>query len=128
YPVTVLRFPNVYGRGSQAVMAKFLDRLTQGQPVTLEGSGEQVRDFLAVEDAARGIAAAVEHRAPGAYNIATGVGTSLRQLLALLEVASDRTAAVEQRPANPLTQGRSVLDPARARTALGWAPSIGLEE
>lgn len=128
YTATILRFPNVYGQGSQAVMAKFIDRLLADQPVVLEGDGEQVRDFLAASDAARGIVAAIETRKPGTFNIATGRGTSLRELLALLERITGRTANIEEHPVNPFTQKRSVLDPARARKELGWEAAIHLRE
>lgn len=128
YETTVLRFPNIYGRGSQAVMAKFIERLEAGQPVQLDGEGNQVRDFLYVDDAAASIAAAINANQTGIFNISTGVETTLRELLSLLGESMDMQPEIESRPVNPFTQHRIVLDPTKAASELDWQPTVGLEE
>lgn len=128
YETTVLRFPNIYGRGSQAVMAKFIERLEIGQPVQLDGEGDQVRDFLFVDDAAAGIASAINAGKNDVFNISTGVETTLRELLALLGTAMNVEPAIESRPVNPFTQHRIVLDPSEAKEGLGWEPTVVLTD
>lgn len=126
YETTVLRFPNIYGRGSQAVMAKFIERLEAGQPVQLDGEGNQVRDFLYVDDAAAGIASTINAGKNGIFNISTGVETTLRELLAMLGESMNVEPQIESRPVNPFTQHRIVLDPSKAKEQLGWEPTVDL--
>jgi len=122
YDTTVIRFPNIYGTGSQAVIAKVLERVQANQPVIIEGDGQQVRDFLYVNDAATGIAAAITAGKTGVFNISTGTEQTIAQLVDAIAKATNTTPTIEQKPANPLTQRRTVLDPSKARAELGWEP------
>lgn len=128
YETTVVRFPNIYGVGSQAVMAKFIERLAAGQPVQLDGDGGQVRDFLHVDDAATGIAKAITAGNSDVFNISTGVETTLRELLALLGNIMKIEPQIESRPVNPFTQNRIVLNPRKAKEQLGWEPAVALAD
>ncbi|HSP34811.1 MAG TPA: NAD-dependent epimerase/dehydratase family protein, partial [Thermoanaerobaculia bacterium] len=60
-----LRYANVYGprqnaKGEAGVIAIFADRMLRGEPVTINGTGEQTRDFLYVGDVVAANMAAVE--------------------------------------------------------------------
>lgn len=60
---TVLRFANVYGpgqtsKGEGGVVSIFLNQLRQGMPLTVNGDGEQTRDFIYVQDVVAALAAA----------------------------------------------------------------------
>ncbi len=126
YQTTILRFPNIYGRGSQAVMAKFIERLEASQAVQLDGEGNQVRDFLFVDDTVASIARAIESGITGVFNISTGLETTLRELLVMLGTAMEVEPTIESRPVNPFTQHRIVLDPTKAKDELGWEPTVDL--
>ncbi|MBC8211514.1 MAG: SDR family NAD(P)-dependent oxidoreductase [Gammaproteobacteria bacterium] len=88
------RFFNVFGPRQDpkspyaGVIALFVDRISEGKPLTIFGNGEQTRDFIYVGDVARANVAALEKKAAGACNIATGTKTSL---LDLVQVLSDIT-------------------------------------
>lgn len=129
-----LRYANIYGprqnpAGEAGVIAIFCDRLLQGQPPVINGDGTQTRDYTYVEDvAAANLAALGKPQAQGAFNIGTGVETSVNELFTRLARAAGFRGEPVRRPARPGEQYRSCLDPARAADDLGWRPSVSLDE
>jgi len=129
-----LRIGNAYGPrlpvgGEQGAVGAFLKCLKHGEPIPLWGDGSAVRDYVYVEDVARAFRAALGQRsAHRVFNIGTGRGTSLRQLIALMERATGRKAAVESRSGRAADVPENVLDTALARQHLGWTPEKTLEE
>lgn len=129
-----LRYANVYGprqnpTGEAGVVAIFCDRLLQGRVPVINGDGTQTRDYTYVEDvAAANLAALRRPKVQGAFNIGTGVETSVNELFARLARAADFDGRPERRPARPGEQYRSCLDPARAADELGWRPTVSLDE
>lgn len=128
----VLRYPNVYGprqdpHGEAGVMAIFTNRLRRGEPVTINGDGEQTRDFTYVGDCARAAALAfATPAAAGIYNIGTGVPTSINQVFATLRDLTQYPHAAQYGPAK-LGETRHIhLDAGRARAELGWRPEVDL--
>jgi UDP-glucose 4-epimerase len=129
-----LRYSNVYGprqdpHGEAGVVAIFCGNLAVGQPSRINGTGDQTRDYVYVEDVAQANVLALEEEVPsGAYNIGTGTETSVNELYELLQKASGREdLPPEHGPAKPGEQLRSSVDPARAAKVLGWKPEVGLE-
>ncbi len=127
-----LRYANVYGprqdpHGEAGVVAIFCGNLAAGRPSTIFGSGEQTRDYVHVGDVARANVLALEGDAPvGAYNVGTGVETSVNELYGLLREAAGSGLAPEHGPAKPGEQSRSSVDPGKALDALNWRPEVGL--
>jgi UDP-glucose 4-epimerase len=104
-----LRYANVYGprqnaQGEAGVVAIFIDRMKRGEKVTINGDGEQTRDFVYVSDVVAANMAAAEGEWQGSFNVGTGVETSINQLAALLGVRAGHG------PAKAGEQRRSVLD------------------
>lgn len=130
----VLRIANAYGprlpvAGEQGVVGAFLKRLKHGEPIVIWGDGSVVRDYVYVEDVARAFRAALGQRSPHrVFNVGTGRGTSLRELVALLERVTGRTAAVQGRDSSAADVPANVLDAALARQHLGWTPEVSLED
>jgi nucleoside-diphosphate-sugar epimerase len=93
-------------------------------------SGEQVRDFMYVDDASRAFVGLLESDVQGAVNIASGRGVEVRELVALLaeEVGRPellRVGALETRAAEPAA---IVADTRRLREEVGFASNVGLEQ
>ena len=115
-----LRYANVYGprqnaHGEAGVVAIFAGRLLDGQPVTINGSGEQTRDFVYVGDVVAANLAASEAEWQGEYNVGTGVETSINEVYdALASIAGISTPAGHG-PAKAGEQMRSVVDASRLR-------------
>jgi UDP-glucose 4-epimerase len=98
-----------------------------GRKSTINGTGEQIRDYVYVEDVARAIVLALENEVPsGAYNVGTGVETSVNELYELLLEISGKNLAPEHGPAKPGEQLRSSVDPSLADRILGWRPEVKL--
>jgi len=121
-----LRLGNVYGprqmpHGEAGVVAIFMGMLRSGGTPTIFGDGLQTRDYVYVGDVARAFLLATE-RGNGAYNVGTGVETSVVELYGAIRAASgvDREPAFA--PARLGELQRSVIDPSLAGRELGWRP------
>jgi UDP-glucose 4-epimerase len=130
---TVLRYANIYGprqsiREEGAVVAVFATRMAADQPVTIDGSGQQTRDFVYVGDCVTANIAALERGSGVSVNIGTGRETSVREIFdAMAEVAGYR----QEPQFGPPRQGdvfRIVLDPSLAERELGWRATMPLQE
>jgi UDP-glucose 4-epimerase len=133
-----LRYGNVYGprqnpHGEAGVIAIFAERLLRGESVTINGSGEQTRDYVYVGDVVAANVAAVENAAmSGAYNVGTGVETTVNEVYAALAKALGIDRAPTHGEAKRGEQMRSVLDASKLRaTGAAGAPTTferGLEQ
>jgi len=131
----VLRYANVYGprqdpHGESGVIAIFIQRLLAGLTPVIFGDGEQVRDFVYVGDVVRANIAAltVPAASPVVVNIGTGRGTTVNALWSALAAVAQPGAGPYHEPARAGDILRSVLDPTRAKTVLGWQPEVELED
>jgi UDP-glucose 4-epimerase len=132
-PYVALRYANVYGprqdpHGEAGVVAIFSGNLAEGRTSTINGSGEQTRDYVFVDDVARANALALERDVPsGAYNVGTAIETSVNRLYEiLLEVSGKEGFTPQHGPAKPGEQMRSCVDPTKATRVLGWQPAVDL--
>jgi UDP-glucose 4-epimerase len=128
-----LRYANVYGprqdpHGEAGVVAIFCGRILEGRPVTIYGDGGQTRDYVYVADVVRANLAALDGTVSGAFNIGTGVETSVNQLYEALARNAGTSRAAEFGPARAGEQRRSVILPARAARELGWHPQVELSD
>jgi UDP-glucose 4-epimerase len=109
------------------VVAIFCGNLAANQASTINGTGEQTRDYVYVGDVARANLLALESEVPsGAYNIGTGIETTVNRLYEILLEASGRELPPEHGPAKPGEQLRSSVDPSKAAKYLEWKPEVDL--
>src|SRR5437867_4988201 len=116
-PAVALRYANVYGprqnsKGEAGVVAIFIERKLRGERATINGDGEQTRDFVYVGDVVEANMAVTESNEPGPFNVGTGVETSVNQLASLLGINAVHG------PAKTGEQRRSVLASKFGRTPL----------
>lgn len=135
-----LRFANVYGprqdaHGEAGVVAIFCGRILDGQALRVFGDGTQTRDYVYVGDVAESVFKTATVVLPPiggvdarAFNIGTGVETSVLELAGHLREQAGSDVPVEFLPKRPGEQQRSVLRVDKARTVLGWAPATTLSE
>jgi UDP-glucose 4-epimerase len=121
-----LRYANVYGprqnaHGEAGVIAIFARKMLRGENVTINGNGEQTRDYVYVSDVVAANVAAVERSLTGAYNVGTGVETTVNELHARLADAAGTTRKPHHGPPKAGEQMRSVLD-GRALRELAHLP------
>lgn len=89
--------------------------------------GTAIRDYVHVADLATAHVLALDYLLAGgpatALNLGTGVGHSVRAVLAAVARATGRKVAARDAPARPGDPAELVADPRRARSVLGWAPA-----
>jgi UDP-glucose 4-epimerase len=135
-----LRYSNVYGPrqradGEAGVVAIFGRRLLAGEPLTVFGDGEQTRDLVYVADVARAnLAASAWPIGPGggidarAFNVGTGVETSVNRLADLMGAVAGRSPERRHAAARAGELRRNALAVGRAARVLGWEPCTPLAE
>ena len=131
---TVLRYPNVFGprqnpEGEAGVVAIFTGKMLAGEPVIVNGDGEQTRDFVYVGDCAYAnyLAVTVDHQ-PGIYNLGWGRPTSINEIFFALARATDYPCLIEHGPAKLGETRHIYLDAKKAGRELGWFPTVTLED
>jgi nucleoside-diphosphate-sugar epimerase len=144
-PSVRARFQNVYGpgevlgagrwRGTPATVWRnatptFVYRALKNLPLQLDNGGVASRDFVYVEDIARGLLACAERGEPGdVYNLASGVETTIRRLAEQILELSGSGSELEVAPRRPWDH--SILrfgSPEKARRDLGFEASTPLED
>jgi GDP-L-fucose synthase len=120
------RFDPEYGHVVPSLIAKFAAASkTPGTQVQVWGDGSPTRDFLYAADAAEGLALLLE-KGEGAYNLATGVSTSIRAMVEEIAACFPQTPYVWD-VTKPKGQLRRAYDVRRLQ-ALGFAPKHSLRE
>src|SRR5215211_4817452 len=133
-PGVALRYANVYGprqdpHGEAGAVAIFCANLAADETSTINGTGVQSRDYIYVGDVVCANVLAIEREVPpGAYNIGTGIETSVNDLYELLREESGKGHAPRHGPAKAGEQSRSSVDPSRAGRVFGWRPEMSLAD
>lgn len=134
-----LRYSNVFGprqdpHGEAGVVAIFCNRLLSGGSLTIFGDGEQTRDYVYVKDvvAANLLASDVsmgddKGLDARAFNVGTGIGTSVNQLADALEEVAGSAPTRDHQPERPGELRHSTLDSGLIRSR-GWSPRFTLEQ
>ncbi len=131
-----LRFFNVFGLRQDpsspysGVISRFVEQMIGHHPITLNGSGEQTRDFINVNDVAKIIATALVggNGSTGVCNVGRGERVSLLQLIdTLAEIAGYRPQVSHLPPRQGDIQ-HSFCNPGLLRKELGVAPEVGFAE
>jgi len=131
----VLRFFNVYGSRSgdspySGVITKFLQKIVKGEALTIDGDGEQTRDFIHVSDIVKAVILALENEwlKGDVFNVCTGVPTSINQLAATLKGVTGKNPKIKCGPARLGDIRSNYGDPAKAKENLGLGSVVDLTE
>jgi UDP-glucose 4-epimerase len=110
------------------VVAIFCGNFAAGRISTINGTGEQTRDYVYVGDVAHANVLAFEKNGvpSGSYKVGTGSETSVNELYELLVEISGKDLGPKHGPAKVGEQLRSSVDPTLAGHLLGWRPGVGL--
>jgi UDP-glucose 4-epimerase len=144
-PFVKARFQNVYGpweilgagdwRGTphtvwRNVTPTFIFRSLHGEALPLDNGGDASRDFIFVEDMARGLASCALKGEPGeVYNLASGVETTILELAAKINVLTGNPTPYDLRPKRDWdTSGKRFGDPSKAKEKLGFEAKVGIDE
>jgi UDP-glucose 4-epimerase len=130
----ILRVANPFGarqrvETAQGAVAVFLRRAMRGLPIDIWGDGSVTRDFIYISDVADAFAKALDYAGDHAvFNISSGVGTSLNELIALLEDVLGISVTRRYLKGRPFDVPVNVLANDLARRALGWEPRVAMRE
>lgn len=130
---TVLRYSNVFGprqdpKGEAGVIAIFTQALLEGRTPTIFGDGEQTRDYLFVEDVARGNALAASAGDNCILNLGTATEITVNKLFSVMKKAADSTLTPVYKPRRSGEIDCMRLDASRARQELQWEPKVDFED
>ena len=128
-----LRFFNIYGPRSEnspysGVITKFLQKIVKGETLTIDGDGEQTRDFVYVSDVVAALVLSLEHDGlrDEVFNVCTGAPTSVNQLAAVLKTVTGKNPKVTHGPARLGDIRSSYGDPSKASEILGFKANVDL--
>ncbi len=135
-PTVVLRYFNVFGPRQDAsspysgVIALFIRNMLDGKPVTINGDGEQTRDFTYIENVVAGNLLAAKHKIlPGeVINLALGNRISINDLFFTLARLLDYRIKPRYGPARVGDVRHSVAEIKKAKKYLRFKPSVQFEE
>jgi UDP-glucose 4-epimerase len=130
---TSLRYANVYGprqdpHGEAGVVAIFCQNLLDGVVPEIHWDGEQTRDFVYVGDCARANLLALERGDGQAYNVGTGVATSINTLFHTLMEVAGQDLEPRRGPRRPGDARHSYLDCHKIEDEMGWQAEVSLRE
>lgn len=130
---SVIRYPNVYGprqdpAGEAGVVAIFTGAMLKGKPVTIYGTGEQVRDYVFVKDCARANQILLEKGSGQVYNLGFGIGTTVNQIFDCLKDITGYSLPANYGTARAGETFQIYLSAEKARKEIGWQPTVPLEE
>lgn len=121
--------PTVHSHHRQGVINAFLERVRAGEPVRVWGDGSAVRDFVHADDLVAAIAALVAADVRDElFNLGTGEGVSVREVLALIGEVVGRPVEVDALPGAYTGVRRNLLDVTKLRARVGWRPRVTLRE
>jgi UDP-glucose 4-epimerase len=129
----VLRPSNPFGPrqghfGVQGVIPTFLKRIINGESIQIWGDGSIVRDYIYISDLIELCVEAGSSTEVGIYNVGSGKGHSLNDIVSIIKSVTNSTVAVEYLPARPFDVKKITLDINQAREIFGWEPQIPIED
>lgn len=130
----VFRLSNPYGPhqnpyGTQGVISVFLRKALTGEPIEVWGDGSVVRDYIYVSDAVEALARSVTYSgAPRLFNLGSGTGTSVTDILTHIERLVGHGIDVRYTPSRVEDVKANVLSIRRICDHLDWKPTTSLEQ
>lgn len=131
---TILRVANPFGERQriatdQGAASVFLQRALQREPIDIWGDGTVTRDYIYVHDVADAFAKAIQYKGNEyLFNISSGVGTSINELINNIEELMGYSIVRRYYPARAFDVKVNVLDNSLAKKELSWSPQVSLRD
>jgi len=128
----ILRPSNPYGphqshEGVQGVISTFLRKIISCEPITIWGDGSVIRDYLYISDLAELCSLVINSDVNGVFNVGSGKGHSLNEIIKAIEKITNLKAIVEYQEARNFDVSEVVLDVNLAKDTFNWTPDTLLE-
>ena len=134
----VMRLSNPFGPGQvntkgQGLIPTIIESALLNEPLNVWGDGSSIRDYLYIDDAVEALSKAISHEGESSlFNIGSGSGNSVLELVAHIEDITDNQISLEFQPSRAFDAPANVLDVSFAKSELSWTPRTelrqGLEE
>lgn len=129
----IIRPSNPYGprqghHGVQGVVSTFMRKIMSNEKITIWGSGNITRDYIYIDDLVQFCRLAIESDETGAFNVGSGIGYSLNEIITSIETVTGKNAIREHAEARQFDVPEIVLDIGKARSIFEWDPRVNLNE
>lgn len=130
----IVRLSNPYGpgqklHGRQGFIAIAIGRILKGEEIVIRGDGSTIRDFVFIDDVCETLyAAATIPSSDVLFNVGSGEGRSLNEVVSALESLLERRLPLRYIESRNLDIPESVLDISRVRAVFGIWPRTPLKE
>lgn len=131
--IMIARISNLYGphqnpKTGQGIIATLIDRILNNVEIEIWGDGSNIRDYLHVSDAAAALVAIAKKGVAGRiYNVGSGQGVSVVQIIELVSAHLNKSPGLKTLPARGMDVPRNVLDISRIEKELSWKPTTELD-
>lgn len=125
---TVVRFFTVYGPAGRPDLSifRFVQWISEGRPVRVNGDGEQSRGFTYIDDIARGVISALKPVGYEIINLGGHEVITINNLVKLVEDVVGKKAVIQYGPPDLADMRSNWADVSKARTMLGWEPQYAM--
>ncbi|KXU91588.1 hypothetical protein CR51_31800 [Caballeronia megalochromosomata] len=129
---TVLRIANPYGPGKarigvQGFIPTLFAKIASEAPIEIWGDGSVVRDYIYVDDAIDAMLEAASWNGFRLYNVGSGAGHSLLDVLRTVERATGRSANVVYKQGRSFDVVEIYLDIGKITSETAWRPRVSLD-
>jgi UDP-glucose 4-epimerase len=134
HAITILRPSNAYGSGQGlrsgfGLVRTMLEHARAGTPLEIWGDGENVRDFIYIDDIVEACIRLIRRpQDSGTYNLGSGTGYSVNQARDIVEEVTGAELKVSRSPTRHIDVRSVVLDIGHIQRELDWTPKIVLDE
>ena len=126
--VSVVRYFTVYGPAGRPDLAhlRFVQWISEGLPVRVNGNGEQSRGFTYIDDIARGTILALKPLGYEVINLGGHEVITINELIRIIEDVVGKKANIQYGPPNPADMRANWADVTKAGKLLGWEPQFNM--
>ena len=132
--MTTIRISNPYGpsqniKRGQGIIGTYCEAITDGRPLQVWGDGSVVRDYIYIQDVAEALERVIGNASGfNVYNLGTGIGTSINDLVATLSKIEARALDTAYLPGRDVDVPANVLDAGKFMQRFDWKPKSILEQ
>lgn len=131
-----VRLSNPYGfmknsKRMQGLIPILVDRIIQEELITIWGDGNNIRDYIFIDDVIDAIEAILKYEGKdNIFNIGSGIGYSIHEIIDLVvqKLNPESSPIIQYSPSRKCDVQKNILSIEKIKKCTGWAPKIGIEQ